>query len=312
MRRTVASVSVGLGVALLVAAVLVRSYAYPALAKVPTNYEGLTHLAGQGVQVLNFDTLKTETTDVSVTSRTIADSAADAPDSVGVWVNSTTVTRADGSDFQQQTERAAFDKVSGVAVDCDTCQNWVEESKGERVAVAREGQVYKFPFDTQKQDYLQWDGTIGKATPARYVGEEDIDGLHVYKFVQTIEPQVVAAPLKPADNAEMWYSMTRTFYIEPATGAPINRIEQRVQEFRYDGTTLPVFTGTVQYTADQVAANVKDAKSKAPMVAGMKMLFPILMLIFGALLLTAGLFIGRADERRRHDATAEERSLIGV
>ncbi|WP_435769255.1 DUF3068 domain-containing protein [Nocardioides sp. SYSU DS0651] len=323
MRSKIASVLVGLGVFLVVGAVMVRAYAYPALAKTPANYDSVTELESIGAQVFNSDpeVLETETTDLEIQSRTVADSGADAPDGVAVWVNSTTVTRADGSVFQQQRERAPFDEVTGAAVECDSCESWSEVAAGEREAVQREGQVYKFPFGTEKKDYLQWDGTIGEATTARFEGEEQLDGLTVYKFVQTIEPQVVETREVPgkvfgsdeaAVQAEMWYGMTRTFYIEPVTGAPVNRVEDRVQELRYDGVTVPAFTGTVQYTDAQVDKLVEDAKGNAPMLAGMKLLFPLVMAVLGLALLVAGVLMTRSASRRRAVERREEKPLVGV
>ncbi|GAA4805668.1 DUF3068 domain-containing protein [Nocardioides caeni] len=322
MRSKLASGAVGLGVFLIVAAVLVRAYAYPSLAKVPADYEGITYLEATGAQVFNSDPeiLATEVTDLSIASRTVADTGADAPDGTPVWVNSATVTRADGTVFQQSRERVAFDAGTGAAVDCDSCEPWVEVADGEQRTTDFEGQVYKFPFGTEKKTYPVWDGTTGRAVDATFEGEEQIDGLTVYKFVQRIDPEVVElrdvpgsvfGSTEPTVEAEMWYEMTRTFYIEPETGSPVNRVEDRVQELRYDGVSVSAFTGTVQYTDDQVADLVADAKSNARMLAGMQLLFPVLIGLLGAILLAAGLFLGRSSGRERQQPR-NEKELAGV
>lgn len=325
MRRKIAPVLTGLGVFLIVGAVLVRAYAYPALAKVPTNYEGVTELEAIGAQVFNTnpEVLRAETTDLSIEARTIADSGADRPDDVAVWVSSTTVTRADGTIFQQQRERAPFHAVTGEAVDCAECGSWVEVAAGERVDIARQGQVFKFPFATEQRDYLLWDGTIREAVPARFEGVEDVDGLEVYRFVQTIAPQLVETREvpgsvfgsdEPSVEAEMWYAMTRTLYIEPQTGAPVDRVEERVQELRYDGASVPAFTGTVQYTDEQVTKSVADAKDKAPMLGGMLLTFPLVMLLLGAALFVVGLVLGRSTTPRRRtaDTDVKDEPLVRV
>lgn len=322
MRSKIAAVAIGLGVFLVVAAVLVRAYAYPTLATVPADYEGITELEASGAQVFNSDpdVLAPETTDLTVSSRTIADSGADAPDGVVVWVNSTTVTRADGTIFQQARERAPFDAVSGAAVDCDSCESWVEVAEGERVDQTREGQVFKFPFGTEKKDYKVWDGTTEQAVDARFEGEEKIDGLTVYKFVQTIEPTMVETrevpgsifgSSEPAVEAEMWYAMTRTFWVEPHTGSPVNRVEERVQELRYDGKTVPAFTGNVHYTDAQVEELVEDAKTNASLLGGMKLLFPLLLALLGVALLAGGLFLGRSARSHRSD-DADHKRLVNA
>ena len=54
-----------------------------------------------------------------------------------------------------------------------------------------EGQIYKFPFDTEKKSYDVWDGPTRRGLEATYEGEESIEGTSVYKFVQVIEPTVI-------------------------------------------------------------------------------------------------------------------------
>lgn len=328
MRSKIAAVAVGFGVFLIVAAVLVRAYAYPTLATVPADYKGTTMLEAKGAQVLNFETYQPETHDLSVTSFTIADPGADAPDGVVVWLNSATVTREDGSIFQQSRERSAFDAVSGAGVDCEECESWTEAKEGDeitQVPTVREGQVYKFPFGTEKRDYPVWDGTIGEATDARFEGEEEIQGLTVYKFVQEIAPRVVESREVPGSmfgateasvDAELWYGMTRTFWVEPQTGSPVDRSEERTQELRFDGVAVPVFNGTVAYTDQQVTDLIKGTKDQtgaqqnATMLGGAKLLYPLLMGLAGLVLLAAGLFLGRSARTHQHRETEKEKDLV--
>lgn len=323
MRTKLAPVLVGFGVFLIVAAALVRFYAYPALATVPPDYEGVTQLEANDAEVFNSDpeVLAPETTDLAITSRTIADGGAEAPDGVAVWVNSTTVTRADGSVFQQSRERAPFDAVSGAAVDCKACDSWNEVSAGDRVTAERTGQIYKFPFDTQKKAYPVWDNTVGEAVDAKFEGTEKIQGLNVYKFVQRIPstvvdvrevPGSVFGSTEPSVEAEMHYQMTRTFYVEPRTGSPVNRVEDRVQELRYDGVSVPAFTGTVRYTQAQVDELVADGKSNASMLSGLRLTFPVLLLLFGGALLAGGLLLGRGARHQDRATRRDDQALVGV
>ena len=320
--RKLASVSVGVGVFMIVAAVLVRFYAYPTLATVPATYDGVTELESSGAQIFNSDpeVLKTETWDLDISAFTIADSGAKQPDGVATWVSSTTVRRADNTVFQQTRERAPFDAVSGAAVTCTACGSWEEVAEGDRVDVTRKGQVFKFPFATEKRSYNVWDGTVGEATKATFEGEETIQGLTVYKFVQRIEPQVVETREVPgkvfgsseaAVDAEMWYGMTRTFYIEPQTGSPVDRVEERVQELRYDGVSVPAFTGTVQYTDAQVKKSVDDTKTNASLLGGMRVAFPLLLLVLGVAFVAGGLIISRRSHRPLH-TDVNDKPLVGA
>ncbi|HWJ08186.1 MAG TPA: DUF3068 domain-containing protein [Nocardioides sp.] len=340
MRSKFAAVAIGLGVFMIVAAGLVRFYAYPTLATVPADYKGTTQLEAKGAEVLKWDSIKdpgpavSETHDLAIESFTIADSGADAPDGVVVWVNSTTVTQDDGGIFQRTQERAPFDGVSGAAVECDTCESWVSDTanyKGDdsrvETPVERQGQVYKFPFGTEKKTYDIWDGTLDEAVPATFEGTEEIDGLEVYKFVQKIAPTVVSTQelpgakfgsTEPTVEAELWYSMTRTFYVEPETGSPVNRVEERMQELRYDGVVVPVFNGTVQYTAQQVDDLVngtddeKGAKENATLLGGLRLLFPLILLVVGLALLAGGLVMGSRARAHREDKADEKKTLVNA
>ncbi|MBU2696523.1 hypothetical protein CCO04_15650 [Pimelobacter sp. 30-1] len=333
MRSKLAPVSIGLGVFLIVAAALVRFYAYPVLANVPPDYKGTTKLEAKGAEIFNSnpDVLKSETWDLDITSFTIADSGvklpSDAPDDTVVWVNSTSVDRVGGEQFQRTQERSPFDGKTGEAVDCTKCGSWEEVAlasdfqKTERVDVTRKGLVYKFPFATEKKDYPVWDGTLEKSTPAKFEGQEEIDGLKVYKFVQTIPetmvetrsvPGKVFGSTEPNVEAEMWYQMTRTFYVEPTTGSPVNRVENRVQELRYDGVAVPAFTGTVQYTKAQVDDLVSDAKGNARLLGGMKLLFPGLLLLLGLGLTAGGVLLGRSGKGGDNGASHRDKAMAGV
>lgn len=323
-RGLVGTILIGLGAFLVVAAGLVRFYAYPALAQVPTNYDETTHLEATGARVFNTDpqVLAPESTDLSVSARTVADSGADAPDGVAVWNNATTITRADGTTFQQSRERVAFDAVTGAAVRCDSCNAWTESVAGQQVPTVFSGQVLKFPFGTQKHDYLVWDDTLGKATTAKYVGTAEIEGLTVDKFVQSIEPQVVSyqqvpgsvfGEKAPSVYAAMWYGMTRTYYVEPATGSPVQRVEDRTQELRYDGVTVPAFVGTVQYTDAQVGHQVDTLKPKALALSAARLWLPLLVFVLGLVMLALGWVLTREDDVvRMKEDHGTDRSLVGV
>lgn len=319
LRRSAAPVLVGLGVFLIVAAGLVRFYAYPTLAKVPANYEGKTFLEANDARILNFGTQETEVHDLEITSATRQDVSAETGDGEVVWVNVVTADVVGWDEpFQQSTERAAFDEVTGEGVECEACDTWIEVVDGEdveREPVTFEGQVYKFPFNTQKKSYEIWDGTLREPVTATYEGTEEIQGLTVYKFVQEILPTVTETREVPggmfgsdeaAVEADMSYAMTRTFYVEPVTGSPVQRVEERTQQLMYDGAAVDVFTGTVNFTDEEVDETVKDLKGQAPFLGGMRFLYPLGFLIAGVLALAAGLFLGRrADAESKQDAPSE-------
>lgn len=326
MRRLIGPVLVGVGVFLVVAAALVRFYAYPTLARVPDGYSSETNFEAKAAEIFNSDpeVLAPEVHDLVITSRTSEDTEADAPDGVTVWANVVTTDKADGGNFQRSTERAAFDEVSGAGVDCDSCDTWIERVEGDDVVrdpTVFEGQIYKFPFGTEKRDYDVWDGAVGEAVTATYEGEEEIEGLTVYKFVQPVDPTVVETREVPGIvfgseeqvvQAEMVYQMTRTFYVEPNTGSPVHRVEERVQELVHDDVRVPAFVGTVQYTDDEVEQTVDDIDGKAMLLAGSQLLYPLLMLVLGLVLIGLGMVINRRVEREEVGSGQQDRPLATV
>lgn len=317
--RFVPPVLIALGAFFIVAALLVRFYAYPSLARVPNNFESMTELTGSGVTVFDTDpkVLAPVTTDVDVTSHTIAGDYPDAPAGVVVWANSTTVKRADGVVVQQSTELAPFDAVTGEASDYGV--GFSSASQGDRTSVTRTGQVYKFPFNTQRTDYQQWDADLGTATTATYTGTSSIQGLRVYTFEQVIAPtaigtQEVPGSLfgsdKPSVKATMMYAMDRTLSIEPATGSPVDRVEKRDQYLTYRGVDVPVFVGTIGYAPATVDQIVGDLKSQAPLLSAARLVLPVGFGVLGALLLLGGVLLGG---RRHHEHVVErEQELLEV
>jgi hypothetical protein len=320
MRRLFSPVLIGLGTFLIAIGVLVKFYAYPQLAEVPANYKSETNLEAAGATIFNTDpeVLAPETVDLRIASLTRAGKYDDAPDDVVVWANTTTVTPEGWDDpFNQSTELAPFDATSGAAVSYKESFYEVKEGDepAERVDVTREGQVYKFPFDTQKKDYLQWDDEIGEATTAEYQGEEEIQGLTVYKFVQTIEPTVVDTREVPGSvfeldaltvEADVVYEMTRTLYIEPNTGAPVNRVEERNQVLSYEGTEVPAFVGTVEYTDAEIDEVVDKVSTRAWLLGATHVLLPVGLGLLGLACIGAGLLLRRRVESDAPDEHRKE------
>jgi hypothetical protein len=322
MRRILSPVLIGLGTFLVVSALLLRFYALPKLAVAPVDQNSVTTLFAKDAVVFdsNPEVLGDVTTDLTVTSSTVGDPDAsdDAPDGVIVWYNTTSVKRADGTVFNRSVERAAFDDKTGANVDC--CDTFDSSEEGVETPVTRTGQMYKFPFGTEKKDYQQWDGTLGKATTAKYVGEDKVGDIDVYKFVQeipetTVETREVPGSLfgsdLPSVQAEMVYSNTRTLYIEPTTGAPVNRVEEQDQRLVYDGVEVPAIQATLGYTQDSIDDISDELDSQVPLLKGMQLWIPLLLIVVGV----AAIAIGVLIRSRRSDpkpAEPEKKELADV
>ena len=310
MRRILGPLLVGLGCFLLVAALMVRFYAYPQLAVAPVNQNGVTKLEAQDATYFNTATLSEEQTDFSVENQTLGDAEAteEAGDDIRVWYGSTSIRAADGTVISRSQERVAFDATTGAAVKC--CGAYSETTEGERSAANREGQVYKFPFNTQKETYKWWDGTLGETVDMKFVKETEIDGLTVYEFQSEVPRTQVGVREVPASilgegdgnaTADSMYENTKTVWVEPETGAVVDRNEHTRTTLAYDGEDRVTATdANLEYADETVAANVDDYSSKARLLGLARVTAPIAAGILGLVLLALGVLFAR----RRHNETA--------
>ncbi|WP_244927643.1 DUF3068 domain-containing protein [Nocardioides sp. W7] len=301
---------VGLGVFLLVAAALIKFYAYPQLAVAPKDQDSITRLSAEDAVVFSTDpALLTEVKmDLEVTNTTRGDIKAtnDAPDGTLVWADTQTVKNTDGDTLSQSVSLAAHDAHTGEAVDC--CGSFVQEdAEAGPVEVVRKGQVYKFPFGTEQKSYQWWDDTILDTVEAKFEKETDLDGMTVYQFVAEIPQTVVGTREAPASivgevgndpiEVDIAYANRRTFWVEPNTGVIIDRREEQNSTLQIAGEDRATTTqADLSYTDAQVAANIDEYEQKASLLGLVNGLIPLLALILGVLLIAGGVLLGRSRQ----------------
>ena len=323
MRRFLGPVLVGLGVFLVVVGVLLRFYAYPKLAVAPIDQNSVTKLSATDATLFDTATLSEITTDLSVQSRTVGDVAAseDEGNNVRVWTGTTSYRDSEGQVRSRSSERTPFDATSAEAVNC--CGAFEETTDGERDPVKRTGLVWKFPFDTQKQSYKVWEGTLGAAVDAKFVKETDIDDLTVYQFLLQIPRTQTGTREVPASvvgedgdgnvTAETYYSNNRTLWVEPVTGAIIDRNDDALQTLAIDGEDRVTTTAAkLSYTDQQVKENVDEYKTKASLLNMVHGLFPLLALGLGAVALVVGVLLARRKTTAEPPAHTTARATSGA
>lgn len=303
MRRFAAPTMVGVGAFLIVAAVLLRFYAYPNVAVAPADQDSVTHLYAEDATLFDSSTLTQVTTDLEVESWTKGDvrAAEKAPEDTVVWVNSVTVRSEDGTTRSQSTVISPLDEHTAEAVNCCNAAENVVNGVGD--GVEREGLVFKFPFGTEKKDYRVWDDSTAKAWVAKFDREEELHGVPVYVFEMTVPETVVGAREVPtsifglstdeAVEAEETYQVERTFFVEPETGAVFNRIDDQKQTLQYDGDELVIMEGEIQYTEPQVKQMADDYDAEATLLGLVQTGLPIGAGVVGLLLIVGGLVLMR-------------------
>ncbi|MDA8371277.1 MAG: DUF3068 domain-containing protein [Nocardiopsaceae bacterium] len=293
MRRTIAVVCIALGVFSLVLAPMLRFWMASALMKTPMDYYAQKVNRGENVTYFSAEERELiEGATVEAYSTLRADVAASDDDTV-VWDQFTWVQDVE-RDFAilSTTRRAGHDRVTGEAVDCcDASVN--DESK------KHSGQVFKFPFMTEQRDYEFFDTTTKEAYPITYEGTETVQGVEAYKFVQEIELTKTGERTLPKSlldmegkgdvTADEMFSLTRTYWIEPTTGSPIDLKEEQYRGAYVDGEEkLVLFDGDLRFDDETIQKSIEGAEQGMTTLPLLRTTLPIVLVVIGGGLLVLG------------------------
>ncbi len=308
MRRGIGIVLIGLGVFLVVLGILLRVTVVPAVAKAPLppgeDSGGVTQTDQSGVAAKLFDPATlTERRDVAV--KAIRYTRGDVPASqtqealsqdLAIYDTFQRVEDEAGVVVTADTARFAFNRVTSELSNC--CGANLD---GENVEMS--GIVpLKFPMFTQQQTYPYFDTSLNRGVDAVFQGEEEIEGLPVYKFLVTVEPtqigtievpgELVGSPL-PSYVAPRYYSMALTLFVEPTTGAIVKGESDQLQTLRGpDGTDqVTVIDAVIGTDPAQVSTYVEDVKPLAALINLLNNTAPLVAVIAGLLLLIIGILL---------------------
>ncbi|MEU3309710.1 DUF3068 domain-containing protein [Nocardiopsis sp. NPDC055551] len=285
MRRTVAVVLIALGVFCLALAPMMRMWMATSLMKTPLDYYNATVLNGEATYFNIEDVEQVENAQVEAHSTLRAD-VASSTDDVVVWDQFTWIKDSD-TDFgiSSSSRRTGHDRVTGEAVDC--CDAMVNEER-----VTQSGQAWKFPFNTEQRDYDFFETTVEEVVPMEFQGVEDVDGVEAYKFVQTVDPTVIGEREIPREVAgldgegdvvgDVTFSITRTYWIEPVSGSPINVSEDHHQVVVVDGEeVLTMMSGELVYDDATRAAAIENTDQARAVLPLLNTTLPIVSLVAG-------------------------------
>jgi len=299
MRRFVGPVLLGVGVFLVVLAGLLKFFVADRVIVTPIDQYAQTTSPGPG-SYLDPAALQVRSADL-VAVRTLKGDVAASDKNTAVWDVSVVLSTGDGQLVQATVDRVATDRRTAEAVNC--CGEAVNS-----VPVRHSGLSYKFPFDTQKQDYQFWDSNAKKAVPARYVSEETVQGLTTYKFVSQvpatqIQTQEVPGSLvgesAPSVQAPVYYDDTRTVWVEPKTGVIVKGSEQNLTTLRdsagQDKTVVLKFDLT--FNEDTQRSQAQLARDNIGKIDLVTTWLPLIGLLVGIVLVIAGLIIMVSADR---------------
>lgn len=305
MRRTVAVVLIALGVFCLAMAPLMRTWVASSLMKTPLDYYSELVNTGQADYFNIEDVEQVEDADVEAHTTVRADVASSTDETV-VWDQFTWIKDGE-TDFgiSSTSRRAGHDRVTGEGVDC--CDPMVDD-----VSVTQDGQLWKFPFFTEQRDYEFFETTVQETLPIEFDGVETIDGVEAYRFVQTVEPTVIDEQTVPREVAglegdgdvtgDVEYSVTRTYWIEPVSGSPINLSEDQKHVVVVDGEeVLTMLEGELSYDDETIANSIANTEQARQFLPLLHTTLPIGSLIVGVGFIGVAVVLlvtGRRGERQ--------------
>lgn len=209
----------GLGAALLIAALLLSTYTEGKIAKIPLDLDATLVSDGTGTAFdpasLNEQTFVIDRDVPLVQQQQMTVESPSNADVVTLQVG-TTLRRTD----KQQDNGLLLAMVDTVTVNRHTAAAVSSESNPggavqkprsidddqppTNIALPHEGLAYRFPFDTEKKTYPVFDPIAQKAFDANYDGEEDVNGLTTYRFSQNVGYDADGKLVEPVRYASLF------------------------------------------------------------------------------------------------------------
>jgi hypothetical protein len=215
-----------------------------------------------------------------------------------VWLAGQEVIRTDTNEVvSAYSTSLAVDRKSGAAQDWNG--QWLDTGN-DREDIKYSGQVYKFPFGTEKKTYQIFDRDIQTAQPAQFVKTEEIAGLETYQFTQQLQNQTQVLPadrvglllgqlIPGATSGRVSYNNTRTVWVEPTTGQYI-KVEEQQQKALVadDGRSVEILNAVFTYTEDTTNRAAETASGNISKLNLVTLWGPLVLGILGLILVIAG------------------------
>jgi len=339
--RVLGATLLALGVVALIFAGGLAFVVAPTVKQLPYNMEATQSVAEapnakflqitSGVAKVNTGTLRS-TVNVTPDAKATADLEAPLAGKAMVWLVGQEVVNTGSTELVSAYSTAlAVDRKSGAAQQWDG--QWLDT--GNRESVKYSGQIYKFPFGTEKKTYPIFDRDLLSTRPANFVKTEEIEGLETYQFTQEIRNETLQVPADRlsvalsqlatpgAKTGVVTYDNTRTVWVEPTTGQFIKVQELQKKTLTPDvGPPVVLLDAPFVYTDETIKNAAETAKENRQKLALVTMWAPIGLAVLGAILLIAGIMLVARGRRAmaaavvpaprrggaRHSAAAQEES----
>ncbi|MEN3538305.1 DUF3068 domain-containing protein [Microbispora sp. ZYX-F-249] len=155
-----------------------------------------------------------------------------------VWVEFSSLDTRDGERVDYHERRTAFDRRTGLAVDC--CGGYVDEDPG----VRQTGLAFRLPAGAEPRSYGMFDPVLRREAPMRFEREETVEGLRTYRYTYSAGPVKTADLPGPVPGTSVgmpgerrvtvarYTEITRTIWVEPESGLTVRTRERRRDTLR--------------------------------------------------------------------------------
>jgi hypothetical protein len=319
LRRAFGLILLALGVFAVAGAVVLPTYVYPKLAKVPLDQDSTSVLEGTASKVLAVTDDGSgpvakirENAKLTATGRVQSNFAAPEmhkDTDYAVWLLAVQVKDdADGTMVSASKRQVCFDRRTAEGYEpngakdpkCDAKSSYVTGPDGTNVDKAQPGLNFKFPFGTEQKDYKVYDDNTGAAVTAKYTGTETVNGIETYKFVQNIPdtkldskkvPGSLIGSAESSVTADLYYRGVNTMWVEPVTGIEVNQQQQQHQELRAGTNTTVVFDGTLAYNGKTIAQMVDQVDENRGKLEFLSSTGPLWLGIGGGVMILVALYL---------------------
>jgi Porin PorA len=294
MRRVLGLVAAGLGAFLLVSGLLLRFYVAGHVVKFPLNEYQVTTLEGKNVTYFSPSLLKDVPGAGMRVTRTIEGDVAAGTSSRAVWaLFSYTYDVTHGVAYKALTQRSAFDRRTGALIGC--CGETVGAFTGRQTGLA-----FTWPIGTQQRSYEIFDTTLLKPVQVQFAGQQSIDGLATYRFVERVPAQrfskqklpgaLVGLHGQPTVTLDEYYQATNTYWVDPVTGAVVDINENQKTTLRDSGGVqrLVLFQGDLRMTPQSVLKSIRSERSRRAGIEAITLTIPLGLGLAGVVILAAG------------------------
>ncbi len=294
MRKVLPALFITVGSFFVVVAIVALTWVPGQVERTPLDTDNVTELAGTAGVFSGGDALSEGP--VKAWSTNAVDSKASDDDNV-VFSTSLCLVHDEGGidgcvDADDPQDRLISAETSQFVTDRHTAMTVDNGDYLPETDPQLEGLQNKWPFNAEKKAYPVWDDIVGGTVDAEYLGEDEIDGLKVYKY----EYNAHATSVVLVGDISGTYDATYTFYIEPRTGSIINQV---VHQERVADNGTPLLELDLAFTDEQVQTNVDDANDALSLLRLLEDIVPVVGLAVGIPLILVGLLLLLVARRRR-------------